>query len=416
MNRELFEDLSKSIKEAGKIRRGQAKPSRAFRYDALDIRKLRKSLKVSQSKFARMIGVSVDTVQNWEQGRRRPRGPAMALLRVFEENPKLVASALGEARRTGRLPAHAVRLNDHNDIFTDYIVTYIDLLGQKALLDNLRPLTETAQGRALLKTEDGRKKFEEIRGKTYGRVLEVRNTFENALSIFPKNVLSHPKRKTLSQEDQQKLAKIAKPMSYNFFSDTITIYEPLQGKDELEVRYHVAETLFACSETMLLKFSNGIFFRGGIEIGQGVEFPDGGIYGLALNDAYRLEREIAEYPRIIVGNKLAKLIQNDKGRTEYGEFLGGMNKRLDDFCNTLITEDREGNFFVDFLGKTFAGLCPKYLRVASQKYVTDACVAINKEYAQALSKGDEELSRRYELLRGYYFERLSNWGLEHTTI
>ena len=95
MNRELFEDLTKSIKEAGKIRKGRAKAARAFKYDAVDIRKLRKSVKVSQSQFARMIGVSVDTVQNWEQGRRTPRGPAMALLRVFEQNPKVVVGALG---------------------------------------------------------------------------------------------------------------------------------------------------------------------------------------------------------------------------------------------------------------------------------------------------------------------------------
>jgi len=95
MNRELFEDLSKSIKEAAKIRKGRVKASRVYKYNAVDIRKLRKSVKVSQSQFARMIGVSVDTVQNWEQGRRTPRGPAMALLRVFEENPKVVVSTLG---------------------------------------------------------------------------------------------------------------------------------------------------------------------------------------------------------------------------------------------------------------------------------------------------------------------------------
>jgi putative transcriptional regulator len=94
MNRKLFEDLSKSIKEAGKIRRGEIKASRVFTYNAVGIRKLRESVNVSQSKFARMIGVSVDTVQNWEQGRRRPRGPAMALLRVFQRNPKVVVGAL----------------------------------------------------------------------------------------------------------------------------------------------------------------------------------------------------------------------------------------------------------------------------------------------------------------------------------
>ncbi len=41
-----------------------------------------------------MIGVSIDTLQNWEQGRRSPEGPARALLKVAAENPKAVAKAL----------------------------------------------------------------------------------------------------------------------------------------------------------------------------------------------------------------------------------------------------------------------------------------------------------------------------------
>jgi putative transcriptional regulator len=95
MSSQLFKDLSESIREAGRIRRGKVKPSRVFKYDAIDIRKLRESVDVSQAQFARMIGVSKDTLQNWEQGRRRPRGPAKALLRVFEKDPKAVVRALG---------------------------------------------------------------------------------------------------------------------------------------------------------------------------------------------------------------------------------------------------------------------------------------------------------------------------------
>lgn len=95
MSSELYKELAKSIKEAGRIRKGKAEPSRVFTYDAIDIRKLRESIDVSQSQFARMIGVSKSTLQNWEQGRRRPRGPARALLRVFEKDPKAVVSALG---------------------------------------------------------------------------------------------------------------------------------------------------------------------------------------------------------------------------------------------------------------------------------------------------------------------------------
>jgi putative transcriptional regulator len=95
MSSRLFKELTESIKEAGRIRRGETEPSRVFTYDAIDIRKLRESVDVSQSQFARMIGVSKGTLQNWEQGRRRPRGPAQALLRVFEKDPKAVVRALG---------------------------------------------------------------------------------------------------------------------------------------------------------------------------------------------------------------------------------------------------------------------------------------------------------------------------------
>ena len=53
-------------------------------------------LRKSQSEFALMIGVSVSTLQNWEQGRRQPDGPARALLTVAAKNPEVVAAALAE--------------------------------------------------------------------------------------------------------------------------------------------------------------------------------------------------------------------------------------------------------------------------------------------------------------------------------
>jgi len=95
MSSKTFKELEKSIREAGRIRRGEMRASRVFQYEAIDIRKLRESVHVSQAQFAKMIGVSKDTLQNWEQGRRRPKGPAKALLRVFERNPKAVVRALG---------------------------------------------------------------------------------------------------------------------------------------------------------------------------------------------------------------------------------------------------------------------------------------------------------------------------------
>lgn len=95
MNKKDFDNLVTSIRQAGKIRRGEMKPGRVTELAPRDVRAIRQRLGKSQSEFARMIGVSVSTLQNWEQGRRKPHGPARALLKVAAHSPKAVSSALG---------------------------------------------------------------------------------------------------------------------------------------------------------------------------------------------------------------------------------------------------------------------------------------------------------------------------------
>jgi putative transcriptional regulator len=94
MKRKHFEKLVASIKEAGDIRSAHKRPSRVFEIKAPEIKTVREKLNVSQTEFALMIGVSVRTLQNWEQGRRKPEGPAKALLRVASRNPSAVLDAL----------------------------------------------------------------------------------------------------------------------------------------------------------------------------------------------------------------------------------------------------------------------------------------------------------------------------------
>ncbi|OIP32412.1 transcriptional regulator [bacterium CG2_30_54_10] len=94
MNKAMFNRLVESVKQAGKIHRGEMAPSRRFEVTPLDIKKIRETLRKSQTEFAAIIGVSVATLRNWEQGRRHPIGPARALLKVVSENPKAVLKAL----------------------------------------------------------------------------------------------------------------------------------------------------------------------------------------------------------------------------------------------------------------------------------------------------------------------------------
>jgi putative transcriptional regulator len=95
MRKQDFENLISSIRQAGRIRRGEAVPSRVTQFAPVDVKAIRQRLEKSQSEFARMIGVSISTLQNWEQGRRRPAGPAGALVRVAAANPEAVSAALG---------------------------------------------------------------------------------------------------------------------------------------------------------------------------------------------------------------------------------------------------------------------------------------------------------------------------------
>ena len=94
MKRQSFEELLGSVREAGAILRGQQKPSRRIEIRSSGVRVIRERTSLSQSEFAHLIGVSVKTIQNWEQDRRRPTGPAAALLSIIEHDPALAVKAI----------------------------------------------------------------------------------------------------------------------------------------------------------------------------------------------------------------------------------------------------------------------------------------------------------------------------------
>jgi putative transcriptional regulator len=96
MKKELFDELLESVQEAAAIERGARAPSRKFEIKSgNDVSRVRNRLHLSQTKFARLMGISEDTLQNWEQGRRKPSGPAMVLLRVAAKHPEALLEATG---------------------------------------------------------------------------------------------------------------------------------------------------------------------------------------------------------------------------------------------------------------------------------------------------------------------------------
>ena len=76
------------------VLKGKRQPARTFTVYALDIRRIRESLNLSQYQFAALVHVSVKTLRNWEQGIRRPGGAAAALLTAIRNDPENVIAAL----------------------------------------------------------------------------------------------------------------------------------------------------------------------------------------------------------------------------------------------------------------------------------------------------------------------------------
>jgi len=87
-----FDQLLANVRQASARARSTA--ARSNEINALTVKRLRGWTGLSQPEFARLLGVELGTLRNWEQGRREPTGPARALLRAICNDPEHVLRAL----------------------------------------------------------------------------------------------------------------------------------------------------------------------------------------------------------------------------------------------------------------------------------------------------------------------------------
>ncbi len=93
MRDELFDELVEGIKEAGAFLRSEQPPASVTFVGEPDPRAIRERLGLTQTQFAAALCISVNTLRNWEQGRRDPSGPAMRLLQIADKHPEIILEA-----------------------------------------------------------------------------------------------------------------------------------------------------------------------------------------------------------------------------------------------------------------------------------------------------------------------------------
>lgn len=95
MKKADFDNLLQGVRELKAARRGELNGKvRIDRIDPASVAAVRVTMGFSQAKFAKQLGISIDTLQNWEQGRRAPTGAAKVLLRIAATNPEVVLQAV----------------------------------------------------------------------------------------------------------------------------------------------------------------------------------------------------------------------------------------------------------------------------------------------------------------------------------
>jgi putative transcriptional regulator len=88
MDDKAFDTLLASTKEAREILDKKRTPSRRFYIEDPNAKEIRERFHLTQDEFAKLLNISVGTLRNWEQGRRKPEGPARVLLNVANMHPE----------------------------------------------------------------------------------------------------------------------------------------------------------------------------------------------------------------------------------------------------------------------------------------------------------------------------------------
>jgi len=283
-------------------------------------------------------------------------------------------------------------------LFTDYLVVFFDLIGQR---EALRKIT------GIPASESGKQEFIVLIKKSIGRVLMIRDAFKSYFDAASSHI---PNIRLVPLELRNEIIESQKTnLSYYGLSDAIVIAVPLTGENENCTDINsVYSALAAICGIALVSLSVGIPARAGIDVGVATQIDDREVYGPALERAVYLEAQIAEYPRLVVGRELLSYLSwvgNQQFQTRLGEIASNMGK----VCRKFIVQDTDGRVMLDYLGKNmkeaFGGKMNKEI-------VDKAWNFVNEQHIFQIKNRNERLASRYFRMIRYFNSRLKIWDIE----
>jgi len=287
----------------------------------------------------------------------------------------------------------------------NYLVVFLDLLGQKERLSELPKIVPN---------EGFTPELEKIIQDTYGVTFKLREFFRNFFESYENHKLDPRLLEGLTETQVGLFNRMICPtkMHLQYMGDAIVLYSKLTNQSgQLSVR-PIITMLGNCALAMILQFGGGNPIRGATEIGLALDWEEFGIYGSALHSAYFLESRVAQYPRIIIGDHLLKYLRSWEKESRDDEATK-VNKELARCCLSVICEDIDGRPILDFLSPALPSIfghsaSDEQFKLFSES-VKKGFSFVSREYERFVSEKRSELAFRYALLRDYYGNRIGTW-------
>ena len=282
-------------------------------------------------------------------------------------------------------------------LFQHYLVVFIDHLGQREHLRKVTGLPTTV-------TEES--KFIDIMKDSVGRVTKIRDVFK---TYFDLAVAHKPNINLVSPENREEFIASQK-INLNFYgiSDSVVIAVPLMSNDENCTAVNgVFSAFVATCGIGLMSLSIQVAMRAGLDVGVATQIDDKEIYGPALERAFYLESNLAEYPRFIIGKELINYllwVEHQESNTNLSQVAKGLAR----YCREMIIQDSDGRYMLDFLGTKIKEASGE---VINKDVVMSAFSFVRSQYEKYLKEENDKLSSRYYRLLLYFLNRQSIWGL-----
>jgi len=272
----------------------------------------------------------------------------------------------------------------------NYCVSFIDLLGQRLEYKNEDLVPE-------FKFPEEKEQFISKLRNTVGRIYVLQRASQSFLNAAVG--YKSPLREELPSNlkpiyDELKKVRLKEQR----WSDGLVYFISLMKSDVKCPINGLYFQLVATGSLCFIGLAGRSPLRGSIDIAWATELQEGELYGTAVVKAYELESHIAQYPRIVVGQRVVEFIIYNMNNTE-PDIYGDFNRALGKACYEMLGQDVDGYYIVHYLGNVFR----KYVTINQHKELYDESVKFIREQCQKWKdERNTKLSFRYNHLLSYF--------------